>query len=126
VFDQPKKWAITQKLEDWAMRKEEKACAPLISYLNKIRPSFEARTQPVACGHREELHNGIALSISRSKKEVYFYMCTNSWYFAEGVILSDSQRLGTIPRTNDLDTALELVLQAIKYLENGIVDPNGK
>ena len=116
MFDPPKKWKLTQMLEDVVHKREEKISQNYSTLLNEYRPAFHARTQPVSCGKNDELHIGIALTLS-SGKEVYFYLCATSFFLAEGVIMSDSHRLGSVAGPKDQATAVALVLEAVNFLE---------
>ena len=125
MFDQPKKWKITQMLEDVVLKREEKVSQGHVKLLNQHRPSLEARTQPVSCGKNAELHEGIALTLTNGK-EVYFYLCANSLYLAEGVVWSDSHRLGTIAGAKDQANAVKLILEAVMFLEGAPKKSQGK
>ena len=125
MFDPPKKWKLTQILEDVIHKREEKISQTYSTLLNQYRPAFDARTQPVTCGKNDELHIGIALTLS-SGKEVYFYLCANSFFLAEGVIMSDSHRLGSVAGPKDHATAVNLVLEAVSFLEGATTKPKGK
>jgi hypothetical protein len=125
MFDRPKKWKLTQILEDVVHKREEKISQTYSTLLNEYRPAFHARTQPVSCGKSDELHIGIALTLS-SGKEVYFYLCGNSFFLAEGVILSDSHRLGSVAGPKDQATAVNLVLETVNLLEAAKKQSKGK
>jgi len=116
MFDPPKKWKITQMLEGIVLKREEKVSQGYVSVLNNHRATFDARSQPISCGKKDELHEGFALTLS-SGKEVYFYLCADALYLAEGVIWSDSHRLGSVSGAQDQASVVRLVLEAVEFLE---------